>query len=369
MRGSVIKRGNRYSVVVELDRDPVTGKRRREWHSGYRTKRNAEAARVEILGRLQRGEHVAPSKLTLGEYLEERWLPARESQLSPSTYASYASNISYHVVPAIGGARLQGLSADTLTRFYGELGKPRQANGEKRRALSARTRRYVHAIIHKALADALRWDLVTRNVADAASAPSAKAARAPIPTTWTPAELAAFLEGTRETRLGPLWALYAATGLRRAGALERRWSDLDLDAGQLTVGEKGGKSHSIALDAGTVAVLRGVRKRQAAEKLALGPAYRDDGYIFCREDGVRYSPDYITRAFREAVAATELPRIRLHDLRHTWATLALRAGVNPKVVSERLGHYSAAFTLDRYQHVTQGLDQDAAERVAQLLRD
>jgi integrase len=115
-------------------------------------------------------------------------------------------------------------------------------------------------------------------------------------------------------------------------------------------------------------MLRAVRKRQAAEKLALGPAYLDRGYIFCREDGVPYSPDYITRAFREAVNATELPRIRLHDLRHTWATLALRAGVNPKVVSERLGHHSAAFTHDRYQHVTRGLDQDAAERVARLIR-
>jgi integrase len=131
--------------------------------------------------------------------------------------------------------------------------------------------------------------VVTHNVADAASPPSAKAAKAPIPTTWTAEELVAFLEATRSTRLGPLWALYAATGLRRAGALERRWSDLDFDTGQLTVGEKGGKSHSIALDVDTIAVMRGVRKRRAAETFAWGPPTTTTATSSA--DGVPYSPD------------------------------------------------------------------------------
>ncbi len=160
MRGSVFRRGTLYTVQVELDRDPVTGRRRREWHSGYPTRRDAEAARVEILGRLQRGDHVAPQKLTLGAFLTERWLPTRETQLAPSTFESYRHNVRRHVVPKIGSARLQGLSADVLTRFYAE----RLASG-----LSARTVRYLHAIVHKALADALSWGLVVRNVADAAS--------------------------------------------------------------------------------------------------------------------------------------------------------------------------------------------------------
>jgi integrase len=116
-------------------------------------------------------------------------------------------------------------------------------------------------------------------------------------------------------------------------------------------------------------VLRAHRKRQAAERLAWGPASRDSGHVFCREDGVPYAPDYVTRAFREAVARAELPRIRLHDLRHTWASLALAAGVNPKVVSERLGHATVSFTLDTYSHVMPGLQEDAAERVAALIAD
>src|SRR5215210_6084360 len=176
MRGSIIKRGGSYSVVIELDRDPLSGKRRREWHSGYRTKRDAETARVEILGRLQRGEHVAPSKLTVADFLEQRWLPAKRGALAPSTFESYSRNVRVHIVPGIGAARLQGLAGDILTRFYGE----RLASG-----LSPRTVRYLHSIIHASLADALRWGLVVRNHADAATPPSHSAAKAKPPKTWT----------------------------------------------------------------------------------------------------------------------------------------------------------------------------------------
>jgi integrase len=361
MRGTVIRRGAKWSVVVSLDPDPVTGKRRREWHSGYPNRRAAEDARIEILARLQRGEHVAPDRISFGEYLLERWLPARESQLRPSTFESYGHNVRDHIVPGVGQARLQGLSADVLTRFYGE---------RLRGGLSARTVRYLHAVIHKALADALRWGLVVRNVADAASPPSNKAAKPPPPRTWSATELRTFLDSVQGTRFEPLWTVAATSGMRRGELLALRWSDVDFARAQLAIPvSKSGRGRSVALDAGTVAVLRAHRRRQAAEKLAWGPAYRDSGDVFCREDGVPYAPDYVTRAFREAVARAALPRIRLHDLRHTWASLALAAGVNPKVVSERLGHATVSFTLDTYSHVMPGLQEDAATRVAALIRD
>jgi integrase len=206
---------------------------------------------------------------------------------------------------------------------------------------------------------------VVRNVADAASPPSNRAAKAPPPRTCTAHELRTFLNSVAGTRLEPLWTVYAGTGLRRGEGLALRWTDVDLDGAQLAISvSKSGRGRSVAIDAGTVALLRAHRKRQAAEKLALGPAYQDSGHLFCREDGVPYSPDYITRAFRKAVARTDLRRIRLHDLRHGWASLALATGVNPKVVSERLGHATVSCTLDTYSHVLPGLQEDAAERVA-----
>jgi integrase len=123
----------------------------------------------------------------------------------------------------------------------------------------------------------------------------------------------------------------------------------------------------VALDADTVAILREHRKRQLEERLRWGPAYRSGDYVFTREDGKPYAPDYVTRAFRQAVARAGVPRIRLHDLRHTWASLALAAGINPKVVSERLGHATVSFTLDVYSHVMPGLQEDAAAKVAALI--
>jgi integrase len=160
-----------------------------------------------------------------------------------------------------------------------------------------------------------------------------------------------------------------------------KWHDVNLDAGTLAIANtrvstergvvnsspKSGRGRAVALDPGTRAALREHRKHQLEERLAWGPAYADEGYVFCSEDGVPYSPDYVTRAFRKAVKRAGLPRIRLHDLRHTWASLALVAGVNPKVVSERLGHATVSFTLDTYWHALPGLQEDAATRVAALL--
>jgi integrase len=125
---------------------------------------------------------------------------------------------------------------------------------------------------------------------------------------------------------------------------------------------------SVALDAESVAVLREHRKRQFEERLAWGPAYQDQGLAFCREDGSPLWPRSFSRAFDRHAATASLPAIRLHDLRHTHATLALSAGVHPKVVQERLGHATIAITLDTYSHVLPGMQEDAAAKVAALIQ-
>lgn len=369
MNGMIIKRGNRYSVVVELDRDPVTGKRRRKWHSGYRTKRDAEAARVEILSRLQRGEYVSPSKLTVRGYLEDEWLPAIRASLRPSTFTSYALNVR-RVTDRIGSTRLQQLTAPALNRLYGELGE----------SLSPRTVRYVHTVLRHALADAVKWNRLVRNVADSAEPPSAKAARAKPMRTWSAEELRRFLEHVSGDRLAAAWRLSAMTGMRRGELLGLRWRDVDLEAGRVAVvqtliGERefsqpktDRSRRSVELDDETVAVLRAHRRRQLAERLAIGPAWRGEhDLVFCQEDGAPLWPQSFSRSFERRSKDAGLPRIRLHDLRHTHATLALQAGIHPKVVSERLGHASVAITLDTYSHATPAMREDAAARVAALL--
>lgn len=286
-----------------------------------------------------------------------------------------------HLAPGLGGVPLQGLTPPMLNRLYAELLAGGRRDGKP---LSARSVRLVHATIRKALQDGVRWGRLARNVADLADPPSAKIerqSRREAMRTWSASELRAFLAHVAEDRLAGLWHLAATTGLRRAELAGLRWQDVDLEAGRLAVsrglvavayavsesGTKSGKVRTVDLDPDTVAALRAHRRAQAAEQLALGPAYRECGLVFCREDGESLHPDRITAMFRRHVAAAGLPTIRLHDLRHTHASLLMAAGVHPKVIQERLGHHSSAFTMDTYAHVSAGLQAQAAATFGALV--
>ena len=369
MRGSIIKRGSSYSVVLDLGRGP-DGKRIRKWHSGFATKRDAERARVELLGRIDQGAYVEPSRLTVAAFLRDQWLPGLKAQVRPGTWEEHRSKVDVHICPAFGGERLQRLSPAHLNALYADL----LAKG-----LSARTVLHVHATIRRALADAVKWNYLPRNVAQQASPP--RPGR-PELTTWTASELRGFLEHVTGDRLYGLWLLAASTGMRRGEVLGLRWADVDLQAARVAVRQalvavghqvvtsepKTAKGRrSVALDPATVEALKAHRKQQLAERLAWGPAWVDSGLVFTREDGRPLHPREVTRAFSRHVLAAGLPVIRLHDLRHTHATLALQAGVHPKVVQERLGHANIAITLDTYSHAVPALEEQAAATVARLV--
>jgi integrase len=368
-RGTVIRRGSTYSVVLDLGKGP-DGKRIRKWHSGYRSKKAAETAQVELLSALGRGAYVAPSNRTTGLFLREDWLPGLRAQVRPSTWAEHKSKVEVHLAPALGGVPLQRLTPGHLNALYADL---------LERGLSARTVLHVHATIRRALADATRWGLVSRNVALLASPPRPGRPELQV---WTATDLRSFLAFVEHDRLYALWLLAASTGMRRGELLGLQWPDVDLSRARVavrrslvTVGHqvvvsepKTAKGRrSVALDPTTVAALKAWRKVQTAERLAWGPAWTDSALVFTREDGRPLHPREVTRAFTRHLLAAELPMIRLHDLRHTHATLALAAGVHPKVVQERLGHANIAITLDTYSHAVPALEEEAARTVAALV--
>lgn len=375
MRGHIRRRGKTWSVVVELGRDD-RGQRKQKWHSGYRTKREAERALVEILGRLERGTYVEPTRQDLAAYLRE-WLPAVRSTVRPGTWNSYRTNMERHVIPRIGTVPLQRLGAEHLNGLYAELLESGRCDG--RGGLSPRTVRYTHTILHRALRDAVRWGRLPRNVADLADAPRSKA---PEMQTWHQEELKRFLDNVVTDRLYAAWLLLATTGLRRGELLGLRWQDVVLDTGRIVIrqslmsvgGElnlsapKTSKSRrGLSLDPTTTAVLRAHRGRQLQERLAWGPDYQDAGLVFCREDGAPVRPDSFSRRFQTLASAAGLPVIRVHDVRHTYASIALTAGTHPKVVADRLGHSTIGTTLDTYSHVVQSLEDQAAAQVAAVI--
>ncbi len=197
MRGHVRKRGNSWCVVADVGRDPVTGKRRQQWQSGFRTRKDAERSLTETLARLERGTFVDHSRETVADFLNE-WLVAIEARgLRPATLSSYRMLAGKHLIPRLGAIPLQKLSAAHLNAAYADMLASGRRDG--RGGLSPRTVRYTHSVARKALADAVRWNRLVRNVADAADPPR-KAATRTAPKTWSAGELRRFLEHVRGER-------------------------------------------------------------------------------------------------------------------------------------------------------------------------
>jgi integrase len=200
--------------------------------------------------------------------------------------------------------------------------------------------------------------------------------------TWSKEQLRAFLDAVRDERLSPLWHVIAMTGMRRGEAIGLRWSDVDLEVGRLSVRRalipinrevvvsepKTAKGRrAVALDAGTVEVLKSQAARQLDEQKEWDEAWVETGLVFTAANGAALDPESVSRYFRQAVKKAMLPKIRLHDLRHTHATLALQAGIHPKVVSERLGHATVSITLDTYSHAIPAMQEEAAALIAGLV--
>lgn len=377
MRGHIRKRGNKWAVVVDVGRDG-NGQRRQRWHSGFSTRRDAQEALTAILGQIQQGSYIEPSKQTLAQFMRQ-WLASIRASVGPSTWTGYRMLAEAHIIPTLGAIPVQHLTASRLNSFYADLLENGRRDGKG--SLSPRTVRYAHATVHKALGDGVRMVLLARNVAEQATPPASRPRQEL--RTWSAEELRCFLESVQDDRLYAAYVLAATTGLRRGEVLGLPWRNVDLGAGRIAVTQtlipvngavtystpKTAKGRrSVALDVFTVNALRAHRVRQLEERLALGlgtPA--EDALVFTALDGSPLHPGQFSGRFDRLVEAADVPRIRLHDLRHTHATLALQAGIHPKVVSERLGHSNVSITLDTYSHAIPALEEEAATKVAALV--
>jgi integrase len=377
MRGSVFKRGRTWTYVLSLGRVPGTGKKRQRWVGGFKTKADAELALTRALAAQDGGVTVVTTTtVNVAQFLDE-WLEAVRPSLKATTAKSYVEMMQGYVAPRIGDVLLTRLNPGHLRRLYGELlvsGRRRASGG-----LSTRTVVYTHRVLSHALSDAVRWGMLTANPAEKVDPPRVVT---PEMRVWTAEEARRFLALVQDDRLYALWAVFLAIGLRRGEVAGLRWDDVDLErreaavrrtrvvvGWQVHVSEPKTRSsrRTVSLDPTTVAVLRAHRSRQLEERLAWGPTWQDSRHVFCSEDGQPVHPQRITKAFDRMVAVHGLPKIRLHDLRHTSASLALLAGVHPKVVSERMGHANVGITLDTYSHVVKGMQEEAAVKVAELL--
>lgn len=451
-RTNIRKRGNTYTYYLHVP-DGRGGYRQisKGGFPSQRQAESArsEAQHAIQTGSYVKPERLTLGEFLTNEWLPSRLPPALEE----STYASYRQKLELHVVARIGGIPLQQLSPVDLNRLYRELldggRKPSfvptrrypdalyeraaelrgegltfevaagvlreeypnhaatitrhvvssicRRSKEKNAAtaakpskgLSPRTVLYIHSILHAALKDALRWNRIVRNPADAAVPPSASSTKSAQPDTWSSEQLGSFLEFAEASRYLPPWLFIATSGCRRGECLGLKWDDIDLEmatarisrqvvtiSGSMRVKElpKTKRGHMISLDPTTITILRSWRAAQNEERLFVGAGYKNDGFVFAKADGTPYHPERFSREFGRMQGRylrthpdAQLPRLGLHGLRHTWATLALGAGVDIKIVSDRLNHSTTHITREIYTHVTPPMRSDAADRVAEQI--
>lgn len=378
-------------IQLELSAD-LDGGRRRIRRGGYPSDKAAEAV-LESLRVPAPGDPYA-GVLTVGDWLAH-WLVSRTSPAT-STMRSYSAHVRLYLAPYLGPVLLGELSAAHVQAMFTAIIRHHQALGTP---ISAATLNRIRATLRAALNAAIRRGLLSENAASRAELPRARRPRAVVWTpervehwratgerpevaVWTAAQTARFLAASASHRLYAVYHLIALRGLRRGEAAGLRWCDIDLDAKTAMISQQlqqhGGRleitppktpysARVIALDHTTVEVLREHRRRQRAEAATYGPGYQASGYVFTNRRGGPMAPDRLTRIFRTLSEEAGLPPVRLHDLRHGAATLALAAGVDLRTVQEMLGHSSIVLTADTYISVVPELAFDAAERIAALI--
>ena len=310
-----------------------------------------------------------PGRTTLAEYLQ-RWLQEyAKPNLSPRGYERYESLARVHLIPRLGNIPLVQLTSEQLQKHY---------TLKASEGLSPRSIRYHHVVLHKALETAVKWGLLARNVSDGVDLPHARQTEMQ---TWDEYEVTRFLEAARDTRYYALFHTALFTGMRRSELLALQWRDIDFhqisvnrslhqlrDGSYVFTQPKSVKSRrTIALSPSSVLTLSEHKEEQAGIRAMLGLPMRDDDLVFATHDGKPLRPNTVSRAWTALAAHAGLKVIRLHDARHTHASLMLKQGVHPKIVQERLGHSSIQVTLDTYSHVAPGLQEAAAESFDRLV--
>jgi len=374
--GSICRRSDgTWQAQATVGFDPATGKSKRKTFYG-KTRKEVVDKMQKVLVEFKTGNYIEPTALTIGQWLDD-WHQGRKPHISENTHELLGTMIRCHLNPVLGAIRLKDLRTRDIQKLLNEKFSSGRVDG--RGGLSPRTVKHIHSALNGALRQAVKERLLLHNPCEGVELPR-KVNREM--RTFSREDLQLFLAKTKNHPHYPAFLLTIGTGLRRGELLGLRWSDVDFHKGMLSIkqqivrgrhgllfGEpKTPKSkRSIALHKELIDVLKAHKKQQNEVRLLLGAAYADHGLVFCREDGMPLDPCQFARQFGAAVKRAGLEKIRFHDLRHSYATLSLEAGVSLKAIQEVLGHTSITMTGDIYGHVTERMRQEAADKIGAVL--
>ncbi|MED0678736.1 site-specific integrase [Aneurinibacillus thermoaerophilus] len=374
MKGYFRKRGTKWSFTIDIGRDPETGKRKQKTVSGFKTKKEAEKACAEMIAQIENGDYIESSKDTLGHFLTE-WLNTSAKQtMRTTTHDTYTRCVNHRINPELGHIKLSELKPMHVQKFYSKL---------LNEGVTGEYIRFLHAILRSALNTAVKWQLLQKNIMTNVQPPRLSRKEK---ATWTAEQARQFLAFAREkgTRRYIVYLLAIYTGMRRGEIFGLRWKDIDFENGKISINQtlswvsgkglifqeaKTKRSHrSISISDFVIQELKNHKLQQRKEKLQMGEAYKDQDLVAASAYGNPMNPRGVTEYFRKLTIEAALPPIRFHDLRHTHATIMLRLGEHPKIVSERLGHSNIQMTLNLYSHVTPDMQKDASTRFEQAMQ-
>lgn len=360
MKGHVTKqkRGEYYYFVIDVGRDPETGKRKQRWFKGGKTKKETQAALTKKLAELQNGTYVEKTNQTVGSF-SLQWLQGKKPSVRAGSFSVYQSYVNLYINRYIGKVPLQDLTARQIQKMYSDLSE----------SIATNTIRKVHNTLQAILDEALSFGLISKNVARLIQAPSSTKSKMNY---WNEEQVLTFLAVARKSRLYIACLLGVTTGMRVGEILGLRWQDIDFEREKLsiiqTLSQSGsefsetktdGSRRSVALPDETLRSLKQHKVVISKEKLRVGSLYEDYDLVVCTSLGKPVHPANFRNRWRKLVMQADVPYIRFHDLRHTHATLLLKQGVHPKIVSERLGHSNIQVTLNTYSHIMPGLQEEA----------
>lgn len=369
MRGHIAKKGKKYYIVIDLERDEVTGKRKQKWLSGYDKKKDAEKALPDVLSDYIKGTFVEPTKKTFGEIMES-WLEDKKTSVKHGTWKAYEWLVNSHIIPNLGNIQVTKLKPQHLHDLYHKT-----LNGK----LSVGSIKKTHVLILDALNRAVIWGMISQNVAQFVDLPQGKKKKFEV---WNEDQLRLFLDVASKDQYYMAFELAASTGMRQSEILALRRVDVDLITKTASVRQaytlaevghdfddtKNDSSvRSIALFVDTVKLLESHFRKQERERVT-NPMYNDSGLVIQTSAGTPLGPRNLMRHYYRILDSIikehpDFPKIRFHDLRHTHATLLLKAGIHPKIVQERLGHSSINVTLDTYSHVLPNLQESVLKNI------
>ena len=377
MRGHIKKRGKNWSVIIELPKDTVTGKRKQKWYTVKGNKSEAEKFLTEKLRELDTGIFTDNKKMKFGEYLDY-WLKEYcYNNLSINTVEGYEQYIEKHIKPILGNIELEKLKPLQLQNFYSEKLKNGKLN--KKGGLSKQTVRSLHRIIHRALTQAVKWQLVIRNVSDCVEPPKPVKYEAKF---LNDEQTNILIEKskTSDIYIPVIIAIY--TGMRRGEVLGLTWKNINFEKKYIRVMQelsctkqglkilppKTKKSvRNIAIPDTLIKILKNHRAKQTKNRLLLGKEYFCTDMVCTYPNGKLFYPKRFSAKFHELLEKNNLPIIRFHDLRHSHASLLVKLGIQPKVISERLGHSNIGITMDLYSHLYEEADREVADEFDKII--